>query len=311
MRKLLASFFLVFFAFAMLSGQIYAENEPDKQDPDLIETVIPAQYPIYDYVEFLLDVARGEIGEGEDSRGNTKYGIWAGQPDAEWCAEFLCWCVNRVDELYGTHLLKNTFPLYSSTNVGRNWFIRNGRYIARKGNVPDWGSQWYNDTYQRIEKNSYIPQPGDWVFFSVYASGDTSHVALVEYTAKDENGNIFVHVIEGNNPDKVARNSYSIDNWAILGYGTVRDLAGITLRPGNEGVKVRKLQEELVLLGYLQEQYVTGKYANLTADAVRAYQRSKGIQETGIAGPETQQSLETAVKQYYVEHPELWSVEDE
>ena len=155
-------------AFLLLTLAAYAEEQGLEESA---EDVIPPAYPVYDYVEYLLDVARGELGEGEDARGNTKYGTWAGQPDAEWCAEFLCWCVNRVDELYGTNLLKNTYPLYSSTNVGRNWFIRNGRYIARKGNVPDWGTQWFSDTHKKIEKNEYIPQPGDWMFFSVYASG--------------------------------------------------------------------------------------------------------------------------------------------
>ncbi len=304
MKKLISGLVLI----CLLSGTLALSEAPENDGTS--ETVIPPQYSVYDYTEYLLDVARNELGEGEDARGNTKYGIWAGQPDAQWCAEFLCWCVNRVDELYGTQLLKNTYPLYSSTNVGRNWFIRNGRYIARKGNVPDWGTQWFNDTHRKIEKNEYIPQPGDWVFFSVYASGDTSHVALVEYTARDPEGCVWVHVIEGNNPDKVARNRYRIDDWSILGYGTVRDLAGITMRSGNEGIKVKRLQEGLVLLGYLGEQYITGKYAQLTTDAVKAYQHDHGIQETGIAGPETQTSLEKAIQDYYSDHPELWSVEE-
>ncbi len=274
------------------------------------EVILTPAYPVFDYVEHLLETARGELGEGEDAHGNTKYGIWAGDPDAEWCAEFLCWCVDHVDQEYGTNLLKTVYPRYSSTNVGRDWFIRNGRYVSRKGNVPDWGSQWYLESRQKVEKNSYIPQPGDWMFFSVYSSGDTSHVAMVEYTSRDKDGKVSVHVIEGNNPDKVARNIYPIDNWAILGYGTVRKLAGVTLRPGNEGDVVRNLQEQLVILGYLQEQYITGKYATLTADAVRAYQRDHGIQETGIAGQETQSSLEDVVRQFYIDHPELWSVEN-
>ena len=301
--KMTSCILTIIFIFTAAAVSACAEETPE-------EEILAPLYPVYDYVEYLLETARGELGEGEDAHGNTKYGIWAGDPDAEWCAEFLCWCVDRVDQVYGTQLLKNVYPRYSSTNVGRDWFIRNGRYVSRKGNVPDWGSQWYIDSRQKVEKNSYIPQPGDWMFFSVYSSGDTSHVAMVEYTSRDQNGKINVHVIEGNNPDKVARNTYPIDNWAILGYGTVRRLTAVTLRPGNEGEPVRALQEQLVTLGYLQEQYITGKYANLTADAVRAYQREHGIQETGIAGQETQTSLENVVKQYYADHPEIWSVEE-
>ena len=98
-----------------------------------------------------------------------------------------------------------------------------------------------------MEKNSYIPQPGDWVFLTDNAEGDTSHVALVEYCARDESGRVLVHVIEGNNvtkpaPQSVARNVYPLDYWKILGYGTVHDLADITLRFGCDGPKVTALQ---------------------------------------------------------------------
>ena len=273
------------------------------------ETCLAPDGPVPDYVGMLLDVAREELGYEEDRQKNTKYGIWAGDPDAEWCAEYLCWCVDQTDRKNGTALLNSVYPLYSASNTGRNWFIRQGRYIARSGFVPDWGSQWYTETGERIEKNSYIPQPGDWMFFSINAAGDTSHVAMVEFCTVDENGKVHVHVLEGNNPDRVARNSYPIDNWAIQGYGTVTDRAGITLRAGNEGVKVSALQRKLVLLGYLDGQYITGKYGSLTAQAVRDFQKTYGITVTGIAGQETQQTMDELMKEYYRQHPELWSVD--
>ena len=222
------------------------------------ETLILPAYPVPDHVLLLLQTAQNEIGYTEERSGFTKYGDWAGDPTAEWCAEFLCWCVHRVDVTENTQLLDKVYPKYSGTNTGRNWFLREGRYIARKGYVPSWGSQWYKGESVPMEKNSYIPQPGDWVFLSDNADGDTSHVALVEYCTRNASGQVLVHVIEGNNvtkpaPQGVSRNVYPLDYWKILGYGTVRDLADIAMRFGNKG--------------------------------------AKGIAETGVANHETQMAL--------------------
>lgn len=265
------------------------------------EGLILPRYPIQDYALWLLDVARAEIGYTEERSGVTKYGTWAGYPTAEWCAEFQCWCVNQVDKLHGTHLLTRVYPNYSGTNVGRDWFISQGRYIARTGFLPGYGAQWWKEDMTPVEKNGYVPQPGDWMFLTDNASGDTSHVAMVEYCAYDENGNVRVHVIEGNNvtkpaPQGVERNDYAIDYWRILGYGTVYDLADVTLKFGHSGPKVKELQQELVAAGLLEERYTTGKYGAITTDCVKAVQRQAGIQETGAANLETRLALKRLVE---------------
>ena len=260
------------------------------------EKLIPPQYTVPDYVYYLMDVARGEIGYVEEKNGVTKFGTWAGYPMAEWCAEFQCWCVNRVDKLYGTHLLNKVYPNYSGTNVGRDWFIDQGRYIARSGSLPGYGAQWWKGSDRPIPVNGYIPQPGDWMFLSDNASYDTSHVALVEYCAYDAEGRVRVHVIEGNNvlkpaPQGVERNDYALDSWRILGYGTVHDLADWTLKFGHSGPKVKALQEELVQAGLLEERYTTGKFGAITQDCIKEVQRRYGILETGIANLETRAAL--------------------
>jgi len=259
------------------------------------EKVITPAMPVPDYVERLMEIARGELGYKEESNGHTKYGIWSGDPGAEWCAEFLCWSVHQVDKLYQTSLLDKTFPNYTGTNVGRNWYLKQGRYIARRGVVPEWGAQWYSKDDQAIAPNSYIPMPGDWVFFSNNAAGDTNHVAMVEYCAYDEEGKVQVHVIEGNNPSAVARKAYPLDHWAILGYGTVYDLSGIVMRFGNEGAKVKDLQEKLVKVGLLSEKYTTGKYGALTQEAIEKLQRQQGLEVNGIANFDTQRVLNALV----------------
>lgn len=264
------------------------------------DTVLAPVYPVPQYVEWLLEVARAEIGYKESSNGYTKYGDWAGNPQAEWCAEFLCWCVNQVDQQQGTHLLEKTYPKYSGRNIGLRWFLREGRYISRSGFVDEWGSQWYIGEEETLPAASYVPQPGDWVFYTVDGE-NTSHVAMVEYCTVDANGEITAHVIEGNMPDKVQRNSHKLTDKRVMGYGTVYDLVDTVLRSGSEGVKVLALQEKLQYLGYLDAQYVTGTYGPSTIQAVTQFQTDTGKTPTGIANHHTQLTLQ----QMY--HDAYWS----
>ncbi|MGI6690295.1 MAG: peptidoglycan-binding protein [Christensenellales bacterium] len=270
--------------------------------------VIAPIHPVPDYVDALLDVARGELGYMEQG-GVTKYGQWAGDPKAEWCAEFLCWSVDQVDKRLGTNLLTQVYPFYSASNTGRDWFLKQGRYVARTGFVNGWGTQWYIGSDQTMPKNSYVPQPGDWVFMSYSASGDTSHVAMVEQSVRKPDGTIDIHVIEGNNPDRVARAVYPLTAWQIQGYGTVHDVADIVLRMGLEGEKVRSLQERLAYVGLLPGEEVHGRYSQRTSDAVKAFQLMVGQVPTGIANHQTQLSLREYVRKWRMENADSWTVD--
>ncbi|HSK68699.1 MAG TPA: SH3 domain-containing protein, partial [Candidatus Limnocylindria bacterium] len=68
-----------------------------------------------------------------------------------------------------------------------------------------------------------------------------------------------------------------------------------TLELGSTGEDVTRLQQELSRLGYLQAAYVTGTYNSQTVDAVKAYQKDKGLFVDGIAGPATQHKLYNTV----------------
>lgn len=276
-------------------GEETQEHLPLMKGESLIEPL--SESP--EHVKMLLDVARGELGYTESKNGRTKYGEWVGDPTCQWCAEFLCWCVDQVDQKSGTQLLEKIYPLYGAQNVGRNWFIREGRYIARIGFVPDWGSQWYRGENELMQKNSYIPQPGDWVFFANTDTGDTYHVAMVEFCGKDTENKVYVHVLEGNMPDKVQRNVYLLTDEHIQGYGTVYDLADWSMHPGNRGEKVRQLQQDLCSLGYMEERFMTGTYGDITRNAVIAFQRDHGIDQTGNAGPLTQRALSSLIEEKF------------
>ena len=276
------------------------------------EEVIPPAWPVPDYVSYLLQVASEEVGYEEGEHGWTKYGEWAGDPYCQWCAEFQCWCVDQVDQRWGTSLLNRVYPRYSSSNTGRSWFIDAGRYVIRKGPVDDWGYMWLKGSSSFIASGDYIPQPGDWVFFTWTSDTDTDHVALVEYCTRDlSTGEVFIHVIEGNKPSSVARDVYELNHPRILGYGTVHDVADITMHGGNRGEKVRQLQEKLIYLGLLGPESMTGVYDSDTAEAVRSFQRDEGLKPSGIANILTQRRLDEAVERRRLDDPETWKIVDD
>ena len=274
------------------------------------EEIIPPAWDVPDYVTALLEVASEEVGYTED-HGRTKYGEWAGDPAAQWCAEFVCWCVDQVDQRTGTSLLRSVYPYYTSSNTGKNWFIKAGRYVVRKGRVEGWGYEWLKGSDSFIKSGDYIPQPGDWVFFNWGGGTDTEHVAMVEYCTRDRLGKVTVHVIEGNNPSSVQRNEYDLNSGSILGYGTVHDVADITMTFGCLGEKVYTLQEKLAYLGYLDPSLVTGRYGDGTVEAVRAYQEAHKLKVNGIANLQTQARLDAEYTQAYDSDPDIWGVVDD
>ena len=264
-----------------------------------------------DNIQRLLDTAAQEIGYTEESNGYNKYGAWAGEPYSEWCAEFICWCVNRTDNLYGYGMLDTVYPFYTGQNTGRDWFVSRGRFVFRRGYQPGWGWQWLRDADGMMKVNDYIPRPGDLIYFSYNAAGDTAHVALVEYCAYAADGSVVIHVIEGNNPDRVQRSAYALDNSQVLGFGCWGDVVDTTIQYGNTGDKVLKLQQNLGRLGYLAERNFTSTYASNTRNAVYKFQQNMpGKTPTGIADRETQLRILYEIEKLEIRDPHSWLVTD-
>lgn len=123
------------------------------------EEIIPPAWEVPDYVTWLLEIAGNEVGYREGAHGYSKYGAWAGDPYAQWCAEYLCWCVEQVDQQHGTELLKNVYPLYSGSNTGRSWFIKQGRYV-----VPEWASDRLG--LSMAEGDGHVPEDRGIIFLN-------------------------------------------------------------------------------------------------------------------------------------------------
>ena len=274
------------------------------------EVRIQPSWPVPEAVNWLLEVASGEVGYREGDHGYSKYGEWAGDPYAQWCAEFLCWCVNRVDEEHGTRLLGEIYPMYSGQNTGRDWFVSQGRYLVRWGNLDGWGYQWMPGSDHFLTTGDYIPQPGDWVFFTWTSDTNTDHVALVEYCTRDDAGNVTIHCIEGNTPVAVKRAEYPLTYSRILGYGTVRDVCSWTIRSGCSGVKVRQLQEKLVQLQLMDPAWVDGIYGPNTIQIIKDFQTAEGIPVNGIANIATQSIIDRRIRIMVVDNPANWLVDD-
>ena len=61
---------------------------------------------------------------------------------------------------------------------------------------------------------SYVPSPGDIIFFDWGDDGSIDHVGIVEYVEDGE-----VHTVEGNSGDRVRRRNYMCGSQEIYGYG--------------------------------------------------------------------------------------------
>ena len=74
---------------------------------------------------------------------------------------------------------------------------------------------------------------------------------------------------------------------------TANDSDDDTLRKGMTSSDVKKLQERLKELGYFNHS-VTGYYGDVTADAVKAFQKRNGLTADGVAGKSTLQKLNSS-----------------
>lgn len=246
----------------------------------------------------LLAVAVSELGYSATKGGYSKYGEWGGSAYGEWCSEFVSWCVSRADEVYGLSMLGKAYPMQTSCDEGAAWFAEQGRYVAVSGTLKNAGEQFYLSDGVRVADRPYVPQPGDLIYIEWYKYNRLDHVGIVEFVTQEADGSYTVHTIEGNNhilgptPSVVARYSYKLDDPSIRGYGILREgLVGTVLKTGSSGEAVVAYQKRLKELGYYDGD-CAGKFGKATATATMAYQKDKGLPQTGEADAATLQALE-------------------
>ena len=250
----------------------------------------------------LLAVAVSELGYSATKGGYSKYGEWGGNAYGEWCSEFVSWCVNTADEVYGLSMLGADYPMQTSCDEGAAWFASQGRYITTSGTLKNAGEQFYLSDGVSVADRPYVPQPGDLIYIEWYKYNRLDHVGIVEFVTQNADGSYTVHTIEGNNhilgptPSVVARYSYALEDPSIRGYGVQQSgLVGTTLTTGSSGESVAAFQRQLRDLGFYDGD-CAGKFGKATATAVKNYQKSKGLPQTGEADVVTLRALAADIR---------------
>jgi N-acetylmuramoyl-L-alanine amidase len=142
------------------------------------------------------------------------------------------------------------------------------------------------------------------------------------------------------------RRTYAINDNHIYGYGIPRwsyatgtssspsstseaaapSSGSTVLKYGSTGAQVKKLQENLIKLGYSCGKYgADGDFGNDTLTAVKAFQKANNLTQDGVVGPLTQAAIEkqlkkttsskpaqSSTKTYTVKHGDsLWKIASE
>ena len=166
-----------------------------------------------------------------------------------------------------------------------------------------------------VENDAYVPKGGDLLFydFDDNGAGDntggTDHIGIVEKVDGST-----ITVIEGNYSNSVKRRSIKVNGRYIRGYGVPKyDTEAVVdkpveekpvtktevctvevnvLRKGAKGDNVKALQILLIGRGYSCGSYgADGDFGNATYNAVKAYQKDKGLSVDGVCGPKTWNKL--------------------
>ncbi|MBR2661976.1 MAG: CHAP domain-containing protein [Clostridia bacterium] len=292
-RGILTAFFLMAFLAVSACACEAEEYVPtaEWEPPVINEEEVSASEPWL----LVLKTAQEEIGYVEGPHEDeTKYGEYMGDRLTAWCAEFLTWCVNETDERYGTRLMDDVYPYYGHPKKGAPWFIQRERFISSTGKLPTTGEKMWMIGGDRYLKNKeYIPHAGDYMWFAWYTpKKGTDHVALVEGVSVEPDGSYLVHVIEGNNPDRVQRNTYPLTYKLIYGYGTPVRRANRVIRTWNRTDDCKAVMQFLYQNGYLKEKDLSEQFTDKGFTALKKFQKENGLKISGKVDIETRTLIE-------------------
>lgn len=137
----------------------------------------------------MVNIALSQVG----NIGGKPYWSWYGfSSRVEWCAVFVSWVADQAG-----YIEKGIVPKFSVCETGANWFKAQGR--------------WMN--------NTYIPKPGDIIFFDWENDGKINHVGIVEKVELNK-----IYTVEGNSTNDMCKNNkYKLKDKVIIGYGIVNN----------------------------------------------------------------------------------------
>lgn len=163
-----------------------------------------------------------------------------------------------------------------------------------------------------VENENRTPNPGDILFYDWEDSGKgdntgrSDHVGIVEKVSGGK-----ITVIEGNYKNAVTRRTLSVNGKYIRGYGvpkyntekakptTTKEVCTVevnVLKKGAKGEQVKAMQILLMGYGFKMENNgktygADGSFGAATENAVKAFQKAKGLSVDGACGPKTWAAL--------------------
>ena len=242
----------------------------------------------------LVATARSQLGTREGANNYNKYADdpmiaklygWIPQ-NQPWCCTYANWCyLNTFGYDIGSRL---TYGGTAACKNSASLFRVAGAFVK-------------------------TPQIGDQVFY--YVSGDINHTGIVVSI----DGNSF-QAVEGNHSDKVSLVTHKIKGGDVAGFGrpnwklvenidanTIPDTVVPSedsstaekriLKKGMSGTDVRKMQEDLIALGYdLGIWGADGDFGRDTRDAVKKFQEDYNVTPVdGEVGSITYSAIEAAL----------------
>jgi hypothetical protein len=166
---------------------------------------LPSEHALTPFIEKLIEIAESQPTNPQDEKGRTKYGEAFGEPYAQWCTEFVMWCLKETEEQLGTNYIDSYYP----------WKDSAYRCVV-----------WYKNHNAFMLKDNYIPRRGDLIFFDYDFDENSDHTGMVTGVEYDETEDkIYVLTIEGNLPEDypngtIKTRRLAVDEKKIYGYGT-------------------------------------------------------------------------------------------
>lgn len=257
-------------------------------------------------LEAIIEVAKKEVGTIEGPKDNeTKYGKWTGANFLPWCQSFVSWCA------FTAGLDAKKYPKTAATVAASDWFKKNNRWADARNDDPTPGDWIYfdfpDDGVNRISHVGLcIKNNGDGTIQVI--EGNTSGTAKGD----QRNGGMCVEKTRAyvkNNKKKLIN---AIVGWGRPVYAGEENLPLLSkvgssdapaapakpaapkapavpaqfvdLKVGSKGQKVKIVQTALKLKA-------DGDFGPGTEKAVKAYQKAKGLPETGIVDQKTFKAL--------------------
>lgn len=183
-----------------------ADTENEKAWDHMFETVVRTG----DYAQDILTVATSQLKYKESERnyqvmedgltknGYTRYGDWYGEPYGSWDAMFCSFCIHYAD------IKPEVFPVDSDC---ANWIeVLRGEPFE----------------YYRENDDTYLPQPGDLIFFDDDLDDVADRVGIyVEEFTEFQSSNHRIRTIEGDSENAVSYCFYKVDDERIIGFAEI------------------------------------------------------------------------------------------